>query len=167
MVQQEEYFKRRWRLIFRLDFGFPLNKPQNVVSKTSEWFNLTFATWRGFWCSTPPWRRKPHGAPPDNVIITSSATIFLPFLSFPSFSCLFSVLPFSIIYLFFKFHLGASQCSGPMVSAPWSSDVLFACHTVRVLSWSPASRPILTPEHTCECTHSSVHPPTPGSGQPS
>lgn len=37
--------------------------------------NHTLATCRGFWCSIPPCSRKPHGAPPDRVMITSSATI--------------------------------------------------------------------------------------------
>lgn len=86
------------------------------MSKTAEWFNLTFATWRGFWCSTPPWRRKPHGAPPDNVIITSSATIFLPFLSFfPPF------LAYLLFFFFLLFIYFLNFIRGPLsVLAPWS-----------------------------------------------
>ncbi len=37
--------------------------------------NHTLATCRGFWCSIPPCSLKPHGAPPDRVMITSSATM--------------------------------------------------------------------------------------------
>lgn len=64
---------------------------------------------------------------------------------------------------------GGPQCFSPMLSKsgppPESSDLLFACYALRVLSWSPASRPTLTPEHTSTRTH--VHPPTPRVGQPS
>lgn len=69
---------------------------------------LTLATWSGFWCSTPPWRRKPHGAPPDNVIITSSATIVLLCLSFWTFLLFLGYFP-----LFFNISSG-----GPSVHWP-------------------------------------------------
>lgn len=35
----------------------------------------TLATCRDFWCSIPPCSLKPQGAPPDRVMITSSATM--------------------------------------------------------------------------------------------
>lgn len=122
----------------------------------SVWVLITLATCSGVWCSTPPWRRKPHGAPPDNVIITSSATIVLlsmSFFSFSSFSWLFSTL---LWFLYFVW--GALSMLAPYsaVRAPSkSSDVLFFlphCPDAD-FSVSPALRPMLTPEHNHMHTH--------------
>lgn len=37
----------------------------------------TLATCSGLWCSTPPWSLKPHGAPPESVMLISSTTMLL------------------------------------------------------------------------------------------
>lgn len=73
---------------------------------------LTLATCSAFWCSTPPWRRKPHGAPPDNVTTASSATIVL--LSFFSF---FLVIfrPLSVSFFPNISSGGPPQYVGPIV----------------------------------------------------
>lgn len=86
-------------------------------------------------------------------------------LAFVSFSCF---LTHFLLFFFCFYSRGPSvlqphaQQSGP---PPKSSDLLFACNALRVLSWSPASRPTLTPEHTSARIH--VQPPTPRVGQPS
>lgn len=94
---------------------------------------LTLATCRGFWCSTPPWSRKPHGAPPDNVIITSSATILLC----PSFFLLSPNYFFNLWFWCVFIQLGP-QSIDPMADnqgpPSQSSAVLLACHTVQLLT---------------------------------
>lgn len=37
----------------------------------------TLATCSGLWCSAPPWSLKPHGAPPESVMVISSTTMLL------------------------------------------------------------------------------------------
>ncbi len=123
---------------------------------------LTLATWSGFWCSTPPWRRKPHGAPPDNVIITSSATIVSLSLSFLAFLLFLGYI--QLLFGLFISSLGALSALAPCsaIRAPLESfDVLFACHTVRALTslWLKLhGRHSHLNTHTCMHTVLSPHP---------
>lgn len=85
----------------------------------------TLATCRGFWCSTPPWSRKPHGAPPDSVIITSSATILL-------FPLTFFLLPrsrnyFSNLWFWCVFIQRGPQCIDPMAENQGPSSRALPC----------------------------------------
>lgn len=101
----------------------------------------TLATWRGFLCSAPPWSRKPHGAPPDRLTTTSSATmlpVFTLALSLDS-ACLILSLP-----LFLSLPLSDPQCLLPIL---WS------------LTLSAWSNQVLWCTQLSDQTH--VHPPTP------
>lgn len=115
---------------------------------------LTFATWSGFWCSTPPWRRKPHGAPPDNVIITSSATIVLLCLSFWTFLLFLGYFP---LFCLFLFHLGGPQCIGPMVSNRGPPQRVLTCSLPATLSglWLLSESSSEADAHTW--THTQAH----------
>lgn len=114
---------------------------------------FTLATWSGFWCSTPPWRRNPHGAPPDSVMTTSSATILLCRSSF--FSCLFSVVLFEL-RVHRSVHWLHDQQSGRLTEL-WPALSLLRCPG-SVFHLSSQSSP-----HICTntCTHTpplSCHP---------
>lgn len=118
---------------------------RRTFSSPHFWFTL--ATSRGFCCSTPPWRRKPHGAPPDNVITTSSATIvWLFFLLF-----LFSYSLFAL--LFFVSIAGGPQCFSPMLSNQGPLQRALTCSLPATLSGCWAEVQLQGPH-----SHLNTHP---------
>lgn len=48
-----------------------------IVNHARPQMSHTLATCSGLWCSTPPWSLKPHGAPPESVMVISSTTMLL------------------------------------------------------------------------------------------
>lgn len=53
------------------------NRCPRIINHATPQMSHTLATCSGLWCSTPPWSLKPHGAPPESVMVISSTTMLL------------------------------------------------------------------------------------------